>query len=261
MNNFKYVIEKCPSCGERVSWEGVDLKCNNLLCSDQAYKRVEHFLTTLGAEYITEKTLRKLGIDEIEKAYEIDEFEISMLDGFGIKRCEQIVNEIQKTLKTTPAKVIASFGIPNVGNTVGKSISEYYSDLSSDDIMNKFFNGNVDDFLAIDGIGEVIAENIVSYTEMFVSLYSFLIDKGLKFEEGTSELDGAVITVTGKGPMGRNPLKKLIESKGGIVKGISKKTNILVTADLESNSGKMKKARDYGIKIIDYNELMDLLND
>jgi len=252
---------QCPSCDDKIEWKSVDLICNNPFCGDQAFKKVEHFLTTLGAEYITEKTLRKLGIDEIEKAYEINEFEIAGFDGFGIKRGEQIVNEIGKTLKTTPDKLIAALGIPNVGNTVGKAIVKHYDQYPPNIIMKKFFSEGAEDFEEIDGIGEIIANNIEEERYQYWDLYNtFLNDKGLKFEEGTSELDGAIITVTGKGPMGRNPLKKLIESKGGTVKGISKKTNILVTADLESNSGKMKKAREYGIKIIDYNELMEMLN-
>ena len=46
---------------------------------------------------------------------------------------------------------------------------------------------------------------------------------------------------------------------GGFVKGMSKKVDYLVTNNVNSNSAKAKKAREYGKPIISYDELMVML--
>lgn len=257
------VPEQCPTCRDRAVPKGVDMVCNNQGCGAKAYKMVEHFLVRLGAEYITEKTLRKLNIDTIKKAYEIDEFEIAGIEGFGMKRGEQIVSEVQKTLRTLPNKLISAFGMPNVGRTVGKIICDAYSGnfpgMCSKEMMTKFFSDTESSFESMDGIGEIIAENIVIHRDKFWDLYTFLLEQGLKFESG-QKLQGKKFTLTGKGSMSRPAIQKKIENLGGTVKGISKDVDMLVTGDPDSQSGKAKKARKYGIEVVSYEKLMEILD-
>ena len=52
----------------------------------------------------------------------------------------------------------------------------------------------------------------------------------------------------------------MIEKKGGSVRSMSRSVDYLVAADPDSNSGKAKKAREYNIPIISYEELMEMLN-
>jgi len=244
---------ECPSCGRKIGWKGVDLVCTYPMCGEQVYYKVEHFLRRMGAENITYKTLMKLGLDTIQKCYEIDEWEIATIDGFGVKRAQQIVDEIQGTLHTTFDKVIAAYGIPGVGRSTGKAISDKYT-------CEEFFDEmSYEDLLRIDGIGEVTAGKIADNILDFLEIVNYLFTKGMRFEETEKQFQGVQFTLTGKVPMTRGQLQSLISSKGGVVKGISKKTNYLVTADPESNSSKAKKARQYGIEIISYDELLKML--
>lgn len=75
-----------------------------------------------------------------------------------------------------------------------------------------------------------------------------------------SNITGMIFTLTGKMPMKRDIITKMIVKKGGMVKGISKSTNYLVTDDPNSGSAKNKKAQSYGTEIIDFNALMELIN-
>ena len=63
--------------------------------------------------------------------------------------------------------------------------------------------------------------------------------------------------LTGKGPLGRDEIKSLIESRSGEVKSISKNTNYLVTNEIDSQSSKMKKAKKLSISIITYDKLFE----
>ncbi len=242
----------CPSCYEPTSRKGVDMVCESPFCEDRDALKVEHFLTTLGCENVTAVTLKKLEVFNIYDAYNLDELEICQLDGFGIKRAQQITYEINKTLKTTPAKLLASFGMTGIGNSVSQSILKVYD---FDDIWTL----TEQQLVQIVGVGDILAKNFVSERILFLSVYDFLKEKGLEWSTASNSLKGMVFCLTGNGTVKRDDLVKMIEANGGFVKGMSKKVDYLVTSDPNSQSGKAKKARDYGKKVISYEDLMELL--
>lgn len=242
----------CTSCGTALIISGVDLFCSNMDCPAQKYYRVEYFLRTLGAENITEKTLRKLQCDSIEKAYELNVFEIGMIEGFGIKRGEQVVSEINKTLKPTPHALLAAFGLPGIGKEVSKIILKSYD-------FEEIWTLSVSQLTSLQGIGSVLARNFTEKINDFEPLYGYLVDKGMKWLTASNTLRGNTFTLTGSGPVKRDALVGMIEANGGFVKGISKKVDYLVVADINTTSSKAKKARSYGIPLITYEELLERL--
>jgi DNA ligase (NAD+) len=244
--------EFCPSCGGEVRQDGVDVICDNNNCPDKNVQIVEHFLRTLGCENVTATTLKKLDVYSVKAAYDLDEFEISMLDGFGIKRAEQIVAEIRKTLKTTPDKLLASFGISGIGKSVSQNILKKYD-------FEDLFEKSAWEFETIDGIGETLAQNLVSNLPSRKGMYQYLLSEGLQWASSTNNLRGKTFCLTGNGTVKRDLLVKMIEQNGGYVKGISRNVDVLVSANPNSNSGKAKKAREYGIEIIGYEDLMGML--
>jgi DNA ligase (NAD+) len=247
---------ECPSCGNKLKVKGVDLICDNFFCVSQSYYRVEYFLRTLGAENITTKTLMRLGINDIEKAYELDEFDIADIEGFGFKKAEIIVNEISRTLKTTPEKFLAACGLPNVGIETWRSVLKAGFTLS--DIINDSMTAYTYE-RECEGIGTKTAKVIENAYKVIKPIYDVVKKHGMVIEEKRGDLRGKQFTLTGKGPMKRDNLIKLIEGEGGIVKGISKNTDYLVTSTINSTSSKMKKADKYGVKVITYDELMEEL--
>ena len=70
---------------------------------------------------------------------------------------------------------------------------------------------------------------------------------------------GKIFVITGKVHKfkNRNALKEFIEANGGKVAGsISKNTSYLINNDVNSTSGKNKKAKELGIKIISEETLL-----
>lgn len=257
------IPDYCPSCDHDLVMKGVDLVCPNENCISRSFKHVDHFLRTMGAENITEKTLIKLGLDTIESCYTITDFEIAKYEGFGMKRGRQIVNEIEKTLVTTPDRFIRALGIPHVGKTFSKSVYDHFRPQCQNDdhFMEKAWNLTPSQLEEIDGIGEITAnyyfKNIRAVGE---GLFSFLINKGLQWEQVANNLAGLTFCMTGKGPFGRKEMQLMIEKKGGTVRSMSKQVSFLVVADRDTQTGKAKKARNYGIEIINYEDLMEMLN-
>lgn len=242
----------CPSCFNITTLKGVDMVCESPSCPDRDALQVEHFLTTLGCENVTAVTLKKLDVFNIYEAYGLEESEICKLDGFGVKRAQQITSEINKTLKTTPAKLLAAFGMTGIGNNVSQSILKVYD-------FEDVWNLTEEQLIKIDGVGDILAKNFVSERFPFNSIYDFLKEKGMGWSTSSNDLKGMVFCLTGNGAIKRDELVKRIESNGGYVKGMSKKVDYLVTNDPNSQTGKAKKARDYGKKVISYEALMELL--
>jgi DNA ligase (NAD+) len=261
-DEFEY-IEKCPMCGSLLDISGVDIVCNSDDCPHQKYKKVAYFLRTLGAENITEITLERLYLDKIEECFEIDEYDIAGVDGFGFKSAEIFIDEIQKCLNTTPERLIAAFGIPNVSVKTAKLIIDFIKEKTNDpyEIMKLVFSDYVksDNLVKIHGIGEKTAELFWNNIKKYKNLVDYLYECGLKFESGNKKYDGVKFALTGKGPFNRGDIVKIIESNGGSVGSVTKSTKYLVTSNPESNSGKMKKAIKYGINIINYDDLMKMV--
>jgi DNA ligase (NAD+) len=245
-------LEKCPSCGnDKLELNGVDVMCTNKDCYDSKVRQIAHYLKTMGADYITETTIRNLGVSSIEDMYELDELEIAGIEGFGIKKAEQVYYEIQKTLKATPDKLLAAFGISGIGKTLAPVILNRYK---FEDLFE------VESIENVDGVGEILSPNFVNTINNFKPLYEYLLTKGLTFmKTEKSSISGLVFTLTGKMPMKRDVITRMITAKGGSVKGISKSTNYLVTDDPNSGSAKNKKAQSFGTKIIDFETLMELI--
>ena len=246
--------EYCPSCGSFLEWKGVDLICKNNDCGDKSFKSMEYFTRTLGAENITEKTLKKLNVKNIIDLYSLTEKDIVQKEGFAERKAEQVVSEIKRTLHNTQTKVLTAFGIPGVGEVIAKSLIDRFNS------VEEVLKCDPEVLQEVEGVGPILAENIWTYAPLCVSMLEDMKSFGLKFKEGGGNnmlsLKGKIITLTGKGPMGRKELQDLIENAGGTMKGISKNTDILVTNDVNSNSGKMKKAKGYGVLIMDYEQFM-----
>lgn len=245
----------CPSCAEKLVEVGVDLKCLNSDCYDNIYKKIEHFFVTLGAENVAEKTFQNLGVKSVKQAYELDEFTIGMKEGFGLTSGETIVREIQNTLKTTPDKLLAAFGIPFVGVENARKIMNVYT-------FEELFSNDYIDISSIPGLGEKIEKIFNEHIKNYSQVYDYLLSIGLEFKkENDMKFKGLIFTLTGDGPKDRNSITKDIEEVGGLVKNLTKKSNYLVCNDITTMTTKAKKARQYGIEMITYDDLYEMIGE
>lgn len=258
-DGIPYLPRECPECGCKTHWKGVDLICSNENCNPRLLKSIEYFLVSLGAENVRYKILSNLMVNSLEEVYILKKSDIAGIEGFGERSAEEIVNEIQNTLNTTSEKLLQAFGIPGVGKEIAKALTACFGPLET------IFGLSEDELQVCEGVGPKISENIIKSIPKCEEIYKYLKKIGLKIQNDKKEdlkmLDGKNVTLTGKGPLKRKELQMLIEKHGGNVKGISKDVNLLVTDDLESYSSKMKKAEEYGIEIITYDELMEELGE
>ncbi|HRS26574.1 MAG TPA: hypothetical protein P5140_08555 [Methanofastidiosum sp.] len=240
---------KCPICNNDLIWQGVNLFCEN--CAKGNPKSVAYFFKILGADNITDTTIKKLGVKTIEDMYNLTEGDIMRMNGFASAKAQIIVYEIKKTLKTTPERLLAAFGIPSIGIENAKVIIRNVEKF--DDIFD-LSEGET-------GLGPETEKNFLENIQQYKSLWQFLLDKGLEFKNlTTNKLNGIVIAITGELPFKRDHVIRIIEENGGIFsKSVTKKTKYLLIGTGVENTVKMRNAESKGIKTIDWNEFMNML--
>ena len=128
-------------------------------------------------------------------------------------------------------------------------------------------NLSKEELMTIEGIGEVMADAFVGFfaDEAKARIVEDLLKEvhiDERFEAAGTALAGITFVITGSlnHYENRDALKAEIEKQGGKVAGsVSAKTGYLINNDLLSQSGKNKKAKELGIKIIDEETIMKWL--
>lgn len=263
----------CPVCGHEARIikenEVESLYCMNPDCVAKKIKAFTLFVSrdAMNIDGLSEATLEKFiargfihdfgDIFEIEKHRE----EIVSMDGFGEKSFENLMDSLDRAKKTTLSKVIYSLGIANIGLANAKVICRYF-----DYELEKIRNAGEEEVSAIDGIGPVIAKNLVEYfkneenNKKLDHLLSHLeIEKEETGEEQIFAGMNFVITGSVEHFSNRSEAKAYIESLGGKVTGsVTGKTNYLINNDKNSGSSKNKKAKELGIPILSEEDFLRL---
>lgn len=258
---------KCPVCGaEAVREEGESaLRCPNIECPAQVLRSIIYFASKPAmnidgfgpavAQALYEKGLVKTVPDIYRLAVE----DVMTLEGFKEKSAAKLINSIIKSKSNPLDRLICGLGIRNVGSASCKLLCEKFG--SIDNIIS----ANVEDIVAIDGFGELTAEIVyktLSEPHMLKTINE-LKELGVNTEYETSrqseKLSGLSFVITGTLPTySRDDMKALIEAHGGTVKSsVSKKTDYLVAG--EEAGSKLIKAQELGIKIVDENAFLQMI--
>ncbi len=269
------IPSECPVChGETkvLNENGSEvLVCINPDCYAKKVKSFTHFVSrnAMNIDGLSESTIEKIIskglLHEPADFYHLKDYVevLSGMEGMGEKSCTNLLQAIDASRETTLPRVLYSLGIKGIGLSMAKLICKQYSyDLPK---MNEL---TMEQLSEIDGVGEVLAENVVHY---------FRDEKNLKIVQNlwkelnvTKEQDIAdqtvseltfVITGSLEHFTNRDECKDEIERRGGKVTGsVTKKTDYLVNNDIASGSSKNRKAKELGIPIITEVELLELLS-
>ena len=272
------IPEHCPACGSttqiRMDLDVKTLYCPNPFCSAKKVKLFAHFVSrdAMNVEGISEATITRMieegFLSELPDLYHLDQYKdrIVTMEGFGEKSYENLIAAIEKTREIPLFRFLYALGIPNVGLSNARLLCGHF-----DDSLEKIRAASAPEMTQVQGIGEVIAENVQDF---FANVHNqktvdALLEE-IHFQKTTqpaatgnqpSALDGKTFVITGSVEhfANRKEVKELIESMGGKVTGsVSKKTDYLINNDAASSSSKNKKAKELGIPILTEEEFMEL---
>ena len=249
----------CPVCGGELSISDnhCQLKCTNEFCKSKYAGRINKWTGVMDIKEFGGTTIDRL-IDEniistISSLYTMDLEKIASLTGFGVRSAQKMKKELDAHKTMTLAKFIAGYNIESIGEKVIENIIKFYGWNKFED----FFGSNSSQRFVCDGVASITSKKLHDGLKMWKSD----MEKTLKFvtiKAATPKkiavggsLNGKSFCFTGAASMPRKELWALVEKNGGIVhESIKKDTDYLVLADVNSNSGKAKKAREQGTTLL-----------
>lgn len=268
----------CPVCGgytKVVRDNNTNiLICTNDNCKGKLLGKLTHFVSknAMNIDGLSEATLEKfieLGwvscFDDIFRLKDCAS-EMMQLEGFGEKSVRKLLNSIDKSRNTTLDRFIYSLSIPLIGRSASK------------DISNACANGDINQFrmimdleaeyafISLNGFGKEMSKSLNSWwydnKDMFYRVAKYLNFVKVESTDNSNILSGKTFVITGSLNTfaNRDDAKEQIEALGGKVSGsVSAKTSYLVNNDINSTSGKNKKAKELGVQIITEEELIKML--
>lgn len=175
------------------------------------------------------------------------------LEGFGDKKIDNLLGAIEKSKHTTLDRFLFALGIEGIGKKTAKDLVKRFRTLEN------LKNASLAELGAVDGIGEILANNIFTYfrDSNNADFVQRLLDCGIEFEEKEEKqgvFSGMKIVLTGSLPTyKRGEATKLIEDNGGeVASSVSKSVNLVLAGD--DAGSKLEKAQKLGIEIIDEEE-------
>ena len=267
-----FEIEKptnCPYCHSDLVQNGVHIFClNSLSCKPQLVSRMVHFASrdAMDIEGLSEKTVEKL-LDELDirdlaQIYDLRLEDLLKLEGFKDKRSNNLLNAIENSKDVSLASFIYALGIPNVGIKTANDLANYFKSLEN------IKNAKHEDLLEAGEIGDIIAKNIIDFfhDDKVVQSIDKLLERGVKpffedFEIQESIFTEKTLVITGTiEGLSRKDIKAKIEEQGGKVSGsVSKNTDFVIVG--QNPGSKYDKARDLDIRIIDEDEINNILGE
>lgn len=274
------IPDKCPICGSPTKIvkdnDSEVLICTNDDCKGKLLGKLSHAVSknALNVDGLSEATIQKfidLGwLTSIKDIYHLSDHkeEMSALEGFGKRSVTKILNSIEKSRNTSLQRFIYSLSIPLVGKSASKDISNEL-DGDFDAFMHTLSVYGAEYFKNIPGIGDSIVNSMNDFfrkhcNDMYDLSKEFTFEKpiSLATTDDIKSLAGKTFVITGSLEHfeNRDAAKTEIELHGGKVSGsVSAKTSYLVNNDIESTSGKNKKAKELGIPIISENQLIAMM--
>ena len=263
--------EECPVCGEpTVRLEGeAAVKCINISCPAQIRRGIIHFASReamdidgLGESIIT--LLLKQGlIKDISDLYYLKKEQISVLERMGDKSATNLINAINKSKENDLWRFINGLGIKLIGTKAAKVLASEFKDL------DKLMNATEQELINLEEFGQTMADSVVEFfkEEKNISVIEKLKEAGVntKLIESDDEdipkiFEKMKIVLTGTLPtLKRNDAKEMIEKRGGKATSSVSKSTSFVLAGEEAGS-KLTKANDLGIKVIDEEKFLQLID-
>ena len=233
--------------------------------SDLILKRSVEYYASKGAldiDTLGEKNVIALVdaglVNDAADIYTLTVEDLLNLDRFGDLSARKLVSAIQDK-KTPPLeKFILGLGIRHVGSQTAIDLANKYHSIDA------LASATIDELAQIDGIGEVVAESIVAWfaDEDNIALLKKFDSMGVKpvYTPKTGKLVGKSFVVTGTlESMGRDVAADKIRALGGVFQSSVAKDTTYLVAGGKIGASKLKKAEEYGTKIINEQELINLL--
>jgi DNA ligase (NAD+) len=257
----------CPICNSDIAHtEGeADFRCVNIDCPARLRESLLHFsarnvmnIEGLGEAVVTQLLERGI-VKSIADLYALNEEVLLSLERIGKKTADALLAEIEKSKSAPLNRVLFGLGISMVGERTAQLLAEEFGS------MDALMTASLEELERVNEVGPRVSQAIREFFDEAQNreLVEKLRKAGLTFtaekRKKSTQLEGMTLVLTGTLPnLTREDAKARIESAGGRVSGsVSKKTHYVVAG--EDAGSKLDKARELGVKLLDEEGLLQLL--
>jgi DNA ligase (NAD+) len=280
---------RCPVCDSpvaRLPGEAATRCTGGLFCKAQRKQTLLHFAgrRAMDIEGLGEKVVDQLVERDLVKSpadlYRLDAATLQGLERMGEKSAQNLVASIDRSRRAELGRFVYALGIPGVGEEVAKILARFFGSLDGlldadwatlsaeketirKENTRRKRKGEPALDVPLEGIGPELTESIEKFMrephnrevlERLTGAVSFFKEKAV-----AKPVDAKTFVLTGTlAGMSRDQAQAAIEAKGHKVTGsVSKKTDYVVAG--EDAGGKLDKARQLGVAVLDQKQFLDLL--
>ncbi|HSW92359.1 MAG TPA: helix-hairpin-helix domain-containing protein, partial [Patescibacteria group bacterium] len=197
-------------------------------------------------------------VNNLADIYRLTKEKLLQLDRFADISASKLIEAIAAAKNPPLERFVYGLGIRHVGVQTAIDLVNHFGSLEA------LAHATIDELEGIDGIGKVVAESIAAWfaDEDNLALIEEFTKLGVAphFEKKTGKLLGQNFVVTGTlEHMGRDEAADAIRTLGGTFQTAVAKDTTYLVAGGKVGASKLKKAEQYGTKIISEVELLQLL--
>ena len=227
-------------------------------------KNIAGFFKAIEVEGLGEANIKKIIKVEgnsIGKIIAMTISDLMKVEGFKEKMATKIYNSIQKQITKSSLATIAA-----ASNIFGRGFGEKRIELILKELPNIITEDSsnqekINKLKIIDGLGIKTSTQFVENIPEFIKFINEAkLDDKLSKKESPKKspkkqqpLSNKIVLLSDV--KGKKKITEKIEKLGGeVIRNISKNVNLLIVGSLDDETSKMKKAKEYGIKIISIEE-------
>lgn len=227
-------------------------------------RAVEHFasksaldINTLGEKNVIALVENNL-IFDLADIYNLKYEQVVKLDRFADISARKLVDAIQSAKNPNLPKFLYGLGIRHIGTQTAIDLCNHFGSLE------KLANSSIEELMQLDGIGEVVAESIVAWfsdsdNENLLKKFNELGVRPI-FEKQSGKLLGQSFVITGTlESMSRDVAADKIRAQGGSFQTTVARDTTYLVAGGKIGASKLKKAQQYGTKIINEAEFVKII--
>ena len=257
------IPDLCPTCSGSTVVEGDFLYCRSKSCPARLSGAVKVWVRNFGLLHWGDAMIDALTdpddpkIASVADLYRLDVSDLAECCS-GKKMAMKCHGVLHDNKSVALELMLASLNIPNFGTATATDVIQ-----AGYDTIEKVLAMDFKQLLAVPNVGEITARQVIeglqACRDLILNLEQVL---DVRPPSSGGPLQGKSICITGELSVPRKAMEKLIMDVGATPKGtVSKATFFLVTNNTTTTSSKMKKARKYGIPVINETRLLEILDD
>ena len=199
-------------------------------------------------------------VNDLADIYRLTKDDLLGLERFAEISAQKLIDAIAAKKQPALERFLLGLGIRHVGAQTAIDLTNHFES------VEKISQATIDELHEVDGVGEIVAESIVAWfaDEDNVKLLEKFVDLGVtpQFSQKSDRLANQSFVITGTlQSMGRDAVAEKIRNLGGTFQtSVGKDTTYLVAGG-KVGASKLKKAEQYGTKIINEQEFLQIIKE